>query len=243
MKSYRDYIYNNYSDVLKKRKVLNNSEKEEAAINKYFKRNYLPHFPKNRDCKILDLGCGLGYYMKACKKFGYENVMGVDMSQSNVEYCRQCGMMCELGDALSYLRSSGGGYDIIIFNDVIEHLTKEELFPVLLEIKSALKSGGKLIIKTYNLANPITSISGRYFDMTHEIGFNEASMYQVLNAIDFKNIKIKGADIFVIGVPFIYVLKLYTIIQNTFWYLQSCVYGRNSITIFSKNLIAIAKKE
>lgn len=93
------------------------------------------------------------------------------------------------------------------------------------------------------MANPITSISGRYFDMTHEIGFNEASMYQVLNAIDFKNIKIKGADIFVIGVPFIYVLKLYTIIQNTFWYLQSCVYGRNSITIFSKNLIAIAKKE
>lgn len=109
--------------------------------------------------------------------------------------------------------------------------------------KSALKSNGRVIIKTCNLSNPITGASGRYFDMTHELGFTEISMRQVLLAVPFDKVKIIGADIYVSYLPFAYVLKFFAKIINFTWYILNCLYGRTTVKIYEKNIIAIAYKK
>lgn len=133
-------------------------------------------------------------------------------------------------------------YDVIMFNDVIEHLTKQEVLDILCLMKKALKKGGKLIIKVVNSANPITGSTSRYFDFTHELGFTETSLQQVLNAAGFEKVCIKGADIYVEYLPFSFMLKILSRMVNLVWFSLNGLYGRTSIKIFDKNLIAIAKK-
>lgn len=242
-RTYRDYIYGQYAETLQEVLVTGDLNKERDMIGKYFKKNYLPFFPADKNCKILDLGCGLGNYLCAAKNCGYQNVIGVDGSDSVAEFCKKEGLDCICADANEFLREHENSFDVILFNDVIEHLSKEEVFEVLFLFYKALKHGGRVFIKTVNLANPITGVTGRYLDFTHEVGFTELTMRQVLRAASFRKFKVIGADIYVSPVPFIYILKLFAKINNFIWYLLNCMYGRTSIKIFEKNIIAIAYKE
>lgn len=242
-KGYRDYIYGNYTETLEKSLVSKNLNKEREMIYKYFRKNYLPYFPKNKNCRILDMGCGLGEYLLAVKRCGYNNVVGVDTSDSIVEFNRRQGIKCIHSDAKLFLGDKKNIYDVILFNDVIEHFKKEELFEVLELLREALRTGGRVIIKTANLSNPVTGASSRYFDLTHEVGFTEVSMRQMLLAANFAKVKVIGADIYVCCLPFVYVLKIFAKAINFIWYLLNCLYGRTTVKIFEKNLIAIAYKK
>src|SRR5437879_1455940 len=45
----------------------------------YYRGELLPLLPANRDCKILDLGCGFGHLLRFCCEQGYRNVSGVEI--------------------------------------------------------------------------------------------------------------------------------------------------------------------
>ena len=74
-------------------------------------------------------------------------------------------------------------------NDVIEHIHKNKIIPILKLIYSSLPIGGTLIIKTPNLENPFCSYT-RYSDFTHQIGFTGNSLVQVLKMSGFNDISI-----------------------------------------------------
>lgn len=241
-KNYRDYIYGSYSDALIANQITGDLKKERKLIVKYFKKNYLPYMPTNKNCRVLDLGCGLGNYIYAAKAFGYKNVVGVDASESVVDFCRNEGVECVLSEAKAYLEDKENLFDVIIFNDVIEHFKKDELLEVLYLLRKSLKKEGRILIKTMNQSNPVTGVSSRYMDLTHETGFTEISMRQMLLAASFKKIKIIGADIYVSPVPFVYILKFFAKINNFIWYMLNCLYGRTIVKVFEKNMIAIAYK-
>ena len=59
--------------------------------------------------------------------------------------------------AFGFLEDKVKSFDVIIFNDVIEHLTKDEIVTILDLMNAALKDGGCIIIKTPNMANPFTA--------------------------------------------------------------------------------------
>lgn len=73
---YRELIYGNYKEDLLSNMVTGNIEKEKRYLLKYVKRNYEKYLPKDKKCKILDVGCGLGYYIWCLKKLGYCNTGG-----------------------------------------------------------------------------------------------------------------------------------------------------------------------
>lgn len=108
-KNYREYIYGNYTDSLRNNLLTGDLTKERKMIAAYFKKNYLPFFPSDKNCKILDLGCGLGNYVYAARKYGYRNVTGVDASASVVETCKKSGLKCIQADAKEFLEKIGGG--------------------------------------------------------------------------------------------------------------------------------------
>lgn len=241
-RKYRSYIYGNYKETLETNRIYRNINKERTMIKKYIAQNYIKHLPSNKNVKILDLGCGMGYYLYALQELGYNNCYGVDLSEENINFCKENGIACEKTDILEFLRGHHGEFDVIIFNDVIEHFTKDEIFEILIEMKSALKEKGRLIIKTYNMANPFTGLSGRYIDFTHEVGFTEVMFYQIFKALKFKNVKVLGADIYCVYGPIGYLPKVLSKIIYFIFFLLNCLCGRKIIKIFEKNIICVVEK-
>ena len=215
---------------------------------RYFKKNYLRFMPKNKKARILELGCGMGEFFYFCKKEGYKNYKGIDASAENVRYIKKnLGKNSNISvcDIFDYLNEGHNAekYDVIVLNDVIEHLTKPEIFDLLDRVYSNLNKGGVFLVKTPNMANPFVAAAGRYIAFDHEIGFTEYSMNQILHTTGFSDIKIIGTDIYVFNPIINIVAKVFSKITNGILYLFSALYGRTSLKIYEKDILAAAYKK
>ncbi len=79
-------------------------------------------------------------------------------------------------------------YACIVCLNEIEHLKKDEMIGFLTRIQESLQRDGTLILKTEN-EGCITGAFNRYFDFTHQVGFVEPSLRQVLVVAGFSKIK------------------------------------------------------
>lgn len=238
---YDSYMSNGFEEA-------HNRNKEFEKHNRYFMKNYIKFMPKDKSCKVLELGCGMGQFYYFCKKNGYLNYTGIDASTENIEYIKNIfdeNPEVFVEDIISYLSSQKAReerYDVVVLNDVIEHLCKSEIFDVLDGVHRILNDEGVFFIKTPNMANPFVSTAGRYIDFTHEIGFTEKSMRQVLRASCYRDIKIIGTDVYVM-IPVINIIsKIFSKIVNIALFLFSALYGRTSLRIFEKDILAVARK-
>lgn len=97
-------------------------------------------------CKrLLDFGCGKGFFLKECVDAGLE-AEGIDISQAGIDYARDVlGVKATCGDSLKVLQG-GKPYDAVTFWATIEHLT--DPMSVLREIHEVLIPGGFLFLDT-----------------------------------------------------------------------------------------------
>jgi len=150
---------------------------------------------KNKDARILDFGCGMGHFLYFLKKMSYSNFIGIDISPQQVDFVRKyITNNVILADGFDFLKESlrkGDYFDIIVLNDVIEHIPKVKIPELLKLMFNVLKPGGKVFIKTDNMGNPF-NLRTRYMDFTHEIGFTEHSLYEVLYMAGFRKIRVFG---------------------------------------------------
>lgn len=179
--------------------------------------------PASMDAAILDAGSGAGHFLYFLKKKGYSNFTGIDMSPQQVDFCKKnISEKVILADAFNYLGDKSGTFDLISLNDVLEHIPKDNVIPLLSLLRASLKVGGKLILKTPNLGN-FFSVYTRYKDFTHEAGFTERSLRQVLWLAGFREMEVFGPEVLYAGglkgglqrtaVSFIRFL-----LQKSFWY-------------------------
>lgn len=104
------------------------------------------NLPKN--AKILDLGCGPGYFLDEMKTRGYTDVTGVTLSLGDVKICEDKGHTIKKYD-LSFLPQKDGYYDesvdFIFLRQALEHSP----YPIfsLMEYNRVLKQGGKIYIE------------------------------------------------------------------------------------------------
>ena len=166
-----------------------NDGAREHSIDLY-QRNYDSFLPRDKEAKILEIGCGLGFFLDFLARAGYKNYLGVDLSSEAVEYCQERGMskVRLIEDLQVFLRSSEN-YDLVVLNDVIEHLEKATIIPIIKLIYEKLNYQGRIIIKTGNLESAIGARM-RYLDFTHEVGFTAYSLAQVLKVARFRDILI-----------------------------------------------------
>lgn len=213
------------------------------VYHKYFEKNYSRYITNDKNIKILDIGCGMGHFLYYLQKEGYENNLGIDASAENIEFCKIKGFKVEHNDVFNFFKSNVEPFDIIVMNDVIEHFNKEEIISILDLIHKNLVENGKLIIKTINSSNPIMANSSRYLDFTHEIGFTEESLSQILKICDFKDVSIYPQNIYIFYFnPLNYIAKFFSILFNFIFRLIFLLYGRKSTKIFTKDIIAVAIK-
>lgn len=228
----RKNLFEEYFDSISSRSNLLTLEEYENTCKIY--HSYYGNFlPVDKNSTILDIGCGSGHFLYYLKKIGYTNFLGIDLSPDNIEHCckKNITLNVELVDAFEYLLDKTSTYSVISANDILEHIPKERVITFLELIYHALKPGGILLLKIPNMSNPFV-LYLRYRDFTHECGFTENSIYQVLYIAGFRNIRINSS-----WGNKSYIRK--KIFKKLFWYLG----GYNAPEILSTSLIVIAKKE
>lgn len=97
--------------------------------------------------KILEVGCGLGYFTYALAKAGYD-VLGIDVSEEAIQEAKdRYGNYFQSEDFFA-LDSSRGQYDAIIMIELIEHVDDPKKY--LEHAKNLLAEGGRVIVTTPN---------------------------------------------------------------------------------------------
>lgn len=159
----------------------------------FYNGNYCRYLPQDRSAPILDIGCGTGEFLKYLISRGYSNVSGVDVSKEMVEHCKKCGIsnVVRAEDTATYLYGNAGKFDLVTMNDVIEHMPKRDALTILKAIRSSLKDGGVLLLRTGNCST-LGGIYLRYKDFTHQEGYTELSLQQLILMAGFEDVVIMG---------------------------------------------------
>ena len=170
----------------KKRNLLN--ERKSYLSNSKHIVNLLK---KSKPGKIIDIGCGLGWYMSILGKKW--DKYGTDVSKfalkNAAKYCKTYN-----GDIEKLLKEKKikTKFDYILFSHVIEHL-KNPIF-VLKKLKSILKKNGTLLIETPNFDSAAFRLFEHRFrllnDPTHISLFTNESMFRALNDFGYRVISI-----------------------------------------------------
>ena len=159
-----------------------------------FNLNYRCHFPQDRHVAVLDVGIGRGEMLTCMKDWGYSNYLGIDISPSTVNFCSSLGLNCVLiEDTAKWLLQRPKLFAVITLLDVLEHIPKNEVVSFLRSIFTSLIPGGTLIVQVPNLQSP-EGFLHRYNDITHEVGFVEHSLEQVLIVSGFSAISFFGFE-------------------------------------------------
>lgn len=103
----------------------------------------------NKEGKLLDVGCGLGYFIKKISSFSSWQIFGYEISQPAAEFAKNklglpnvfCGRVEESNFSQEY-------FDVITLWDVIEHIPDPK--PLLSYLFSILKKDGILFVHTPN---------------------------------------------------------------------------------------------
>jgi len=183
--NYRNIIYEKYPQFkgCKEANFLQTTEQ----LAKYLAILLGGILPPDKGTLCLDCGCGNGAFLFMLKSLGYENILGVDLSPGQIVSAKKLSLPVEEGDIFNFLRSKENSFGLISALDLVEHLTKEEIFDLLALIKKALIPGGIFLGRTPNGASPLAG-SILWGDFTHETVFTPGSMNQVLLASGFQEL-------------------------------------------------------
>ena len=181
------------------------------------KVNYSKYFPSDKNARILDIGVGNGEMLHLLKDMGYTNAEGADISQSTINACTARGYKCTLVEnTVDFLTQNKNTFAVISMFHVIEHISKEDIIPLIWACREALTDDGILILETPNMAS-YDAVYARYADFTHTTGYAEPSLRQMLMICGFKNMIIFGTNI-------IFNRKLSNIILNIFNKLNKLIF-------------------
>lgn len=104
------------------------------------------NLPKN--AKILDLGCGPGYFLDEMKQREYTDVTGITLSPGDVKICEDKGHKIKKYD-LSFLPQTDGYYDESVDFIFLRHALEHSPYPIfsLIEYNRVLKQGSKMYVE------------------------------------------------------------------------------------------------
>ena len=124
-----------------------NSQMHESLTKEIVKKYIDPlNLPKNY--KILDLGCGPGYFLDEMKQREYTDVIGVTLSPGDIKICEDKGHKIAKYD-LSFLPQKDGYFDESVDFIFLRHALEHSPYPIfsLMEYNRILKQGSKMYIE------------------------------------------------------------------------------------------------
>lgn len=140
------------------------------------------------DARLLDVGCGKGYFLKEAQRAGFR-AEGIDVSSSAIDFATdQLHVTAHLGIMSEDVREQWRGkFDVVTLWATIEHVPNPR--PLLLGILACLKDGGVLILDTGLGAAPWESVLAGYsqwFDAPqHLFVYSEQTLVGLLRDAGF----------------------------------------------------------
>jgi 2-polyprenyl-3-methyl-5-hydroxy-6-metoxy-1,4-benzoquinol methylase len=167
--------------------------------------------------KVLELGCGTGYFTRALAATGAQ-VTAIDISPDLLaraeQMCSQQNVTFEVQNAY-VLTYESGAFDSVVGSSVLHHL---EVTDALREIYRVLKPGGSICFTEPNMLNPqiavqknIPAIKRRLGDSPDETAFFRWSLRRRLAASGFRAIKIQPFDFLHPKIPARWIAQVQTI--------------------------------
>jgi SAM-dependent methyltransferase len=113
------------------------------VVKKYINPLNLP-----KDFKMLDMGCGVGYFLDEMKAQGYTDLTGVTLSPNDIKACEEKGHVIKKYD-MSFLPQKDGYYDESVDFIFSRHSLEHSPYPIftLVEYNRVLKQHGKIYIE------------------------------------------------------------------------------------------------
>lgn len=151
--------------------------------------------------KLLDLGCGMGQFLKLAKDSGWD-VLGIDISKPAAEYARSTFGIEIMESSLEEANLKGDFFDVVTAFNTIDQLS--DPLKELKEIHRILKEGGIISIRVSNLRfhiffdsflKAINRINDIWADIEkppafHNYMFNRETAAAMLKKAGFNNITI-----------------------------------------------------
>lgn len=111
-------------------------------------KTYIDPLNLAKDAKIIDLGCGPGYFLDEMKERAYTNVTGVTLSPGDISLCESKGHKIAKYD-LSFLPQKDGYHDESVDFIFLRHALEHSPYPIfsLMEYNRVLKQGSKIYIE------------------------------------------------------------------------------------------------
>lgn len=131
----------------------------DCSLTTRFKSAHVLRFlePRNEEA-VLDVGCGLGYFMNVLARRGQRGY-GVDFSYKSLSLSRRltAGFFCQ-GDA-QCLPFKDNSFDKIIFTDVLEHVSDDR--GTLKEVVRVARNGAPIALVTPGIRGALARTSWR----------------------------------------------------------------------------------
>lgn len=209
----------------------------------FYRENYLPYMPANKDAKILVISCGPGYMLNVLKEEGYTNVLGLDSVAEKVDYAVARGFNARTEHGVDYLANSDEIYDVIFCEQEINHLTKDEIMMFLELCWNHLPEDGLFIGHGLNGANPITGSEALAQNFDHFNTFTEYTFRQVLAVNGFGDVQIQPLNNYVFrNNPLNYIAAAIAFTHTMYWRIMFKLYGKFN-KVFTKKLAAVGRKK
>lgn len=138
-----------------------------------FKKETIDYICSNftTDCRILDVGAGIGTYSHYLTPLGYSNLDCVEVFEPYISgYSLETKYKKVINEDITKSNIDFAQYDLVIFGDIIEHISEEDSVKVLSKIPDYSTS---VIV-----AVPFMAPQGVHFDNTHEIHIQDKLTYQ-----------------------------------------------------------------
>ncbi len=186
-KEYLDQLYRQdgeehpyYQNYIRER-----TDRKKSYNKQYHRRLKLIEKYSKGKGKLLDIGCGGGFFLKAAEERGWDP-HGIDIVPDFVEFARNelqlKNVHCRSLEQSNYEKHY---FDVIVLWDLIEHLPRPADF--LKTINSILRPGGILVIWTPNTKNA-TWVKGKwvgYTSLQHLYFFSTLTLKKMLNSSGF----------------------------------------------------------
>jgi SAM-dependent methyltransferase len=158
---------------------------------------YIDPLDLPKDAKILDLGCGPGYFLDEMKSRNYTNVTGVTLSPGDIKICEDKGHVISKYD-LSFLPQKDGYYDESVDFIFLRHALEHSPYPIfsLMEYNRVLKQGAKIYIEV-----PAPDCDRRHeYNPNHYSILGQNQLAALLHRTGFKIDKFNNLE-FDLGLP------------------------------------------
>lgn len=149
---------------------------QRALYYRWFTKGWLDVPPST---PVLDIACGSGQLLYFLRQQGFTDLVGVDLDRTQVEIGRELGLDCRCATIQDFLAEGSKPFGVVAMLDILEHFTREELFPVMEAVAARMAPGGRLIVSVPNADSP-HGLRSTYADITHEISFTPTSLSELM---------------------------------------------------------------